>query len=354
MGTTRIHPSNGKSESPKVERAPTSRKPTGLLQVVSQTTKVVVISPNMENFRLKVFRTVAHHLNFRRASEELFISQPSVAHQIKALEEEIGPPLFDRAGGRLALTSVGNILFNYSIKLKELAEEAAQAVAEESGAHADRLSIGASQTIGQDLLPTLMAAFLKEKPRVELTAMSGNTDEVLEALTSHIIDIALTEGRALRRDIIVEPFMEDHMILAAPSGHLWTEPEISVSTLVGEPLLMREQGSGSRRVVEQALEKAGYRTKELKVAMTRDSTEGLLSAIEAGLGTAFVSRWAARNQLTLGTLKVVRVKDLILKRMFSIAYPSGPTEAVRWQLAMQKYIQKQGYKLNALVAFSGE
>jgi DNA-binding transcriptional LysR family regulator len=278
----------------------------------------------MENFRLKVFRTVAHHLSFRRASEELLITQPAVTQQIKALEEEIGLPLFDRAGGRVALTSVGTILFDYSVRLKELADEATRAIAAESGVHAGRLSIGASQTIGQYLLPNLMAAFLREHPKVELTAMSGNTDAVLEALTSHVVDLALIEGPALRRDIVVEPFMEDHMVLAAPAGHLWTEHEISVATLVEEPLLMREQGSGSRRVVEQALEKAGYRTKQLKIAMTLDSTEGLLSAVEAGLGTAFVSRWAVRNQLTLGTLKVVQVKGLTLKRMFSLAYPIGP------------------------------
>ena len=279
----------------------------------------------IENFRLIVFRAVARHLSFSRAAEELLLTQPAVTQQIKALEEEVGLPLFDRAGGRVALTPVGKILFGYAVKLKELAEEAEQAIAQESGAHAGRLSIGASQTIGQYLLPTLMAAFLREIPRIELTAMSGNTDEVLEALTSHSIDIALIEGPALRRDIVVEPFMEDHMVLAAPAGHLWTEHEISVATLIEEPLLMREQGSGSRRVVEQALEKAGYHTKDLKIAMTLDSTEGLLSAVEAGLGTAFVSRWAVRNQLTLGTLKVVNVKGLMLKRMFSVAYPTGPT-----------------------------
>ena len=278
----------------------------------------------MENFRLKVFRTVADHLNFRRAAEDLFISQPAVTQQIKALEDEIGLPLFDRAGGRVALTSVGRILFQYAQKLKLIADEASQAIAEESGANMGRLSLGASQTIGQYLLPNLMAGFLRDNPRVELTAMSGNTDAVLEALTTHSIDLALIEGPALRRDIVVEPFMEDHMVLVAPTGHEWTEHEIAIATLARGPLLMREQGSGSRRVVEQALEKAGLRTKDLRITMTLDSTEGLLSAVEAGLGTAFVSRWAVRNQLTLGTLRIVRVKDLQLHRMFSIAYPTGP------------------------------
>jgi LysR family transcriptional regulator, transcriptional activator of the cysJI operon len=278
----------------------------------------------MENFRLKVFRTVAHHLNFRRASEDLFISQPAVTQQIKALEDEVGLPLFDRAGGRVLLTPVGEILFTYAKKLKRIADEASQAIAEESGAHIGRLSLGASQTIGQYLLPNLMAGFLRENPRIELDAMSGNTDAVLEALTARTIDLALIEGPALRRDIAVEPFMEDHMVLVAPTGHEWTEHEITIATLATGPLLMREQGSGSRRVIEQALAKAGIRIKGLRIPMMLDSTEGLLSAVEAGLGTTFVSRWAVRNQLTLGTLKIVRVQNLQIPRMFSIAYPTGP------------------------------
>lgn len=278
----------------------------------------------MENFRLKVFRTVAEHLNFRRAAEDLFLTQPAVTQQIKALEDEVGLPLFDRSGGRVRLTAVGEILQRYALRLKAIADEAVQAIAEESGEYAGRLSVGASQTIGQYLLPNLMAGFLREHPRVELTAMSGNTEEVLEALTQHTIDLALVEGPARRRDVVVEPFLEDHMVLVAPTGHEWTEHAISLETLASGSLLMREQGSGSRRVVEEALAAAGLRLKDLRVRMTLDSTEGLLSAVEAGLGVTFVSRWAVRNQLSLGTLKVVPVKGLRLPRMFSIVYPAGP------------------------------
>jgi DNA-binding transcriptional LysR family regulator len=90
------------------------------------------------------------------------------------------------------------------------------------------------------------------------------------------------------------------------------------------PILMREFGSGSRRVVENALAEAGLNRKELRTTMELDSTEGLLSAVEAGLGVTFVSRWAVRNQLALGTLKLARVRSLKLSRMFSIAYPAGP------------------------------
>ena len=94
--------------------------------------------------------------------------------------------------------------------------------------------------------------------------------------------------------------------------------------LKSEPLLVREFGSGSRRVVEQALADAGLKTKDLTISMELDSTEGLLTAVEAGLGMTFVSRWAIRNQLALGTLKIARVHGLKLSRRFSMAYPAGP------------------------------
>ena len=87
---------------------------------------------------------------------------------------------------------------------------------------------------------------------------------------------------------------------------------------------MREFGSGSRRIVEQALANAALNSKKLNIPMELDSTEGLLSAVEAGLGITFVSRWAVRNQLALGTLKLARVKGLKLARMFSLAWPAGP------------------------------
>jgi LysR family transcriptional regulator, transcriptional activator of the cysJI operon len=278
----------------------------------------------MENFRLKVFRVVATHLNFSRAAEELLLTQPAVTQQIKALEDEYGVPLFDRSGGRIALTPGGAALLPFAEKLKAISDEAFAAVASAAGKHGGKLALGASQTIGQYLLPKLVAGFLRENPRISITAASGNSDAMLEALVAHRIQLALIEGPALRKDIHVEPFMEDQMVLVVPASHEWADHEIDISLLKAAPLLMREFGSGSRRVVENALAKAGLKKKEINVRMELDSTEGLLSAVEAGLGVTFVSRWAVRNQLSLGTLKLARVRNLKLSRMFSLAYPAGP------------------------------
>ncbi len=278
----------------------------------------------MENFRLKVFRAVVRHLNFSRAAEELLLTQPAVTQQIKALEDEFGVPLFDRSGGRITLTAAGQRLLPYADQLKEISDEAYEMVTSTAGDRAGKLALGASQTVGQYLLPNLIAAFLREHPRVEVTAVSGNTDEMLEALAARRIQLALIEGPALRKDFHIEPFMEDQMVLVAPVGHEWADHEVGIDALKGAPLLMREFGSGSRRVVEAALAKAGLKKKDLRTTMELDSTEGLLSAVEAGLGVTFVSRWAVRNQLSLGTLRVVHVKGLRLSRMFSLAYPAGP------------------------------
>jgi DNA-binding transcriptional LysR family regulator len=281
----------------------------------------------MENFRLRVFRAVARRLNFRQAAEELLLTQPAVTQQVKALESELSVALFDRSGGRVAMTAAGEALLPYADRLAALAEEARAAVAATAGESAGRLAIAASQTIGQYLLPRLLAGFLKDHPRVEIAVAGGNTQQVLEALAEHRVQLALIEGPAMRRDVKIEPFMEDHMVCVVPPGHEWADEEVDVADLRQAVLLTRELGSGSRRIVEQALDDAGLPVKELRLGMAFDSTEGLLGAVEAGLGVAFVSRWAVRNQLALGTLRLARVRGLKLGRMFSIATLAGPEAA---------------------------
>jgi LysR family transcriptional regulator, transcriptional activator of the cysJI operon len=278
----------------------------------------------LENFRIRVFRTVAHHLNFSRAAEELLLTQPAVTQQVKALEDELGVPLFDRSGGRITLTAGGNVLLPLADQMKEISDQAFAAVVETSGEQAGELAVGASQTIAQYLLPNFIAGFIKAHPRIRIVARSGNTEAMLDALVAHQIQVALFEGPDRRKDLNIEPFFQDHMVLVVPTNHEWADQEVDIEALKQQPLLMREFGSGSRRVVEKAIVAARLSKKDLRIQMELDSTEGLLSAVEAGLGVTFVSRWAVRNQLSLGTLKIARVRGLKLSRQFSIAYSAGP------------------------------
>jgi DNA-binding transcriptional LysR family regulator len=113
---------------------------------------------------------------------------------------------------------------------------------------------------------------------------------MLEAVADHRIQLALIEGPGLRKDLRIEPFMEDKMVLVVPAGHDWSGQEIEARDLMQAPLLMREFGSGSRRVIENALAKIGVKKKDLKTVMELDSTEGLLSAVPVGPGAAWECR----------------------------------------------------------------
>src|ERR1700726_2778186 len=194
----------------------------------------------IENFRIRVFRAVAQHLNFSRAAEELLLTQPAITQQIKALEDEFGVPLFDGGGGHIALTAGGKALLPFAEKMKELSDEAVASVAEAFGLQAGELALGASQTIGQYLLPTFVAGFRRTNPKVRITARSGNTDEMLKALLAREIQLALIEGPEKRKDLHIEPFMEDHMVLVVPASHEWADHELDVGDLGRAKLLMRE------------------------------------------------------------------------------------------------------------------
>ncbi|HZC21876.1 MAG TPA: selenium metabolism-associated LysR family transcriptional regulator [Candidatus Binatia bacterium] len=276
----------------------------------------------LENFRLKVFRAVAEQLSFRKAAEHLFLTQPAVTLQIKALENDLGARLFDRSANRITLTSHGKVLLHYANKISALASAAEQEVGSENGKFSGELSLGVSTTIAQYVLPRLIGAFLKEHPRIQLSVHSGNTEQVVDLLLDGQISIGLIEGPARRRGVHTEPFMRDELVLITPAD---SEPaHFSSQQLLASSLLMREQGSGSRHVVETALEKTGYKLKSFKRVMNLDSTEAIKSAVEAGLGIGFVSRWAIAKELELGVLRVVQVRGLQITRHFSLVTRSGP------------------------------
>ena len=276
----------------------------------------------LENFRLKVFRTVAEHLSFRKAAEHLFLSQPAVTLQIKALEEDLGVRLFDRSANHISLTPQGVRLLRYVSKIHALVSEAEQELAAGDGQLSGELALGVSTTIAQYVLPRLIGAFLDEHPRVKLHLQSGNTEEIVKLLLDGKVCIGLIEGPARHREVRTKPFMEDELVLIAPPQFEFDR--VSREQLLSASLLMREQGSGSRRVVETALEKAGIRLKAFKSVMHLDSTEAIKSAVEADLGVGFVSRWAILKELELNALKVVPVAGLRIARSFSLVSRAGP------------------------------
>jgi DNA-binding transcriptional LysR family regulator len=281
---------------------------------------------NLDNFRLVVFRAVAEQQSFRKAAEELYLTQPAVSLQIKALEEDIGVQLFDRTGARIKLTEAGKVLLGYSRQANALLVQAELEIAALSGNHAGQLALGASTTIAQYVLPRLLGEFSRDYPRVHPTMISGNTEQIVEALEEQNIALGLIEGPARSRDVKTEPFLEDELVLIVSAAHEWAElKSIPFSEIAVASLLMRERGSGTRRVVEIALAQHGVKLNSLRIVMELDSTEAIKSAVEAGLGIGFVSRWAIAKDLRLdNSFRIVEVRGLHIKREFLLAYSAGP------------------------------
>ena len=201
-----------------------------------------------------MFHAVAEHLNFHKAAEQLFLTQPAVTLQIKGLESDLGVRLFDRAGGRVSLTRQGSILLTYANKLATVASEAERELGCKDGKLFGELSLGVSTTIAQYVLSRLLSAFLDEYPLIDLTLHSGNTREIVRLPLDGKISLGLIEGPARDRGVRSEPFMEDELVPKAPMDT--PSDDLSRSEFVKAKLLMREDGSGSRQVVETALKKA--------------------------------------------------------------------------------------------------
>jgi DNA-binding transcriptional LysR family regulator len=296
----------------------------------------------MENFRLKVFRTVAAEMSFRKAAEALHLSQPAVSQQIRSLEEETGVRLFDRGSGdghgsQIALTEAGRVLLGYAESAAGTMAEAQRALAALNEDVSGELRLGASTTVAQYVLPRILGSFLRQYPHVHLSVMSGNTERIAEAVAEREVALGIIEGPPMRRDVKTEPMVQDEMVLIAAPGHAWARAgSIAATELTKAPLLMRERGSGSRRVVERALKNAGIPLRSLRVTMELDSTEAIISGVEAELGVGFISRWAVGKPLRLGTIRTVQVKGLEILRDFSFIRQTG-TELTGAAAAFQRF-----------------
>jgi DNA-binding transcriptional LysR family regulator len=279
----------------------------------------------IENFKLKVFRVVADLLNYRRAAEELHPTQPAVTAQIRSLEESLGIALFDRIGRETRLTPAGATLLQYVRKIEATANDAVAALVPFGAQESSELSIGASHTVAVYLLPRVLAHLLREWPRLRIHVIGGSTNAVLQALTAHEIGVALIEAPAHRPDLKVESFGDDELALIVRPDHRWAQkPSVSAAELVKEPILLREEGSGMRQIVEEYLERNGVLRQQLRTSVDLNSTEGILSAVEAGLGIGFVPCVAIEKAVALGSVKVIRVDNGPIRRQFSFVLLNGP------------------------------
>lgn len=248
--------------------------------------------------QLKVFATIARHGNLGMAASELFLSKGAVSQSLQELERQLATPLFDRVHPRLQLNNEGRLLQPAAEELLTRMQEIEQLFspdAEPSG----QLRLGASQTIGNYLLPSLLAGSaptLGLPPRVTI----ANTHILCHALANFELDLALIEGENHHPDLVSEPWLEDEMLIIAPPHHPLAERlEISLSQLGGETWVLREPQSGSREQFEQQLLP---KLPRWQAGLELNTLEAVMLAVEHGLGLSFISRLAISDRLQSGRL----------------------------------------------------
>ena len=150
----------------------------------------------------------------------------------------------------------------------------------------------------------------------------------------------------MRRDLKLEAWFEDEMVVVVPRTHEWAgQSNISIEDLLSVSLVMRERGSGSRRVVEQGLQRAGIRLGALKIVMELDSTEAILSCVEAGLGIGFASIWAVDRPGREHSLAKIRIEGHLLTRSFSFVLPAAPNLSAT-AAVMKQFLREFGNGVN--------
>lgn len=279
----------------------------------------------MIEYRLHVFRQVAELRSLTKASRVLHLSQPAVTKHIKLLEEELRLPLFVRSSHGVALTDAGTIF----LKHVQTTEKERANILEQLQAPVGKLTggirLGSSMTIMSYYLPEILLAFKIKYPNVSCSVVEGNTDFILGLLLDQRIDLGLVEGPCQRREVQVRPFYEDEIIwIASPTEPLANLKQITVQSLVERPIISRELGSGTRKVVEVALRHRGISLAKLNIVQELPSTEAIKRMVAAGAGIGYASRLSIHQELASGKLAQLRCPKLQIKRNFSILIPQGP------------------------------
>jgi DNA-binding transcriptional LysR family regulator len=271
--------------------------------------------------QLRIFQTVAQQRSYSRAAELLYLSQPGVSLQVKALERSIGLPLFEKVGRTLRLTEAGSELLAYSERIFALMDETQLVLEELSGARRGTVKVGASTTAGIYIVPSALGAFHRQNPRVKLTLDVVNRFNVQERLLNDEIDMAVMGLIEDTDDLEVAEFVPNELVvIASPRHRLAGVKHIPLEELSKETFLLREAGSGTRTDVERIFLGQGV---TLHVGMELRSSGAIKQAVTADLGIAIMPLRALELELMAGRLVILDVEGFPVRRHWSLVRRQG-------------------------------
>lgn len=249
--------------------------------------------------QLEVFAEVLKSGSTTQASQMLALSQSAVSAALTDLEGQLGVQLFDRVGKRLVVNEHGRLLYPRAVALLEQAGEIEQLFREENGA----IRVYASSTIGNYILPEVIARYRRDFPSLPLEMSVGNSQDVINAVADFRVDIGLIEGPCHMAEIVTEPWLEDELVIfASPASPLLTE-KVTLERLAAAPWILREKGSGTREIVDYLLLS---HLPQFVLAMELGNSEAIKHAVRHGLGISCLSRRVIAEQLETGSLVEIK------------------------------------------------
>ncbi len=273
----------------------------------------------MADRRLKVFHTVARLLNFTKAADALHMTQPAVTFQIRQLEEYFNTRLFDRTHNRVSLTEAGQRVYTYADRIFELYDEMENAIREMTGDVSGVVTLGASTTIAEYMLPFLLGDFKSQNPDVNIRLKVSNTEGIVSMVENNIIDLGIVEASVANKNLQVDECRMDKLVAIMPPNHpLASLSSVTPQQLVPYPFICREEGSGTREVITEYLQEH-IGNNELQVCLELGSPEAIKGAVEAGMGLSIMSHSSVVKELKLGSLKAIPMSPL-LERPFSFVH----------------------------------
>lgn len=281
----------------------------------------------MNLHHLSIFAAIAETGSLTACARKLHISQPALSRELRTFENRLGVTLFERHAKGMRPTHAGEVLRRYASRLFELERAAEAAMREIAGAFHGRLSLGASNTIGTYVLPRVLAALRRERPQVQVSLFVGNTEQVSQGVDDMRFVLGFIEGPLHRKGLHATTFQQDEIVpVACPDHPLLRKRRLTVTDLSGQPLLVREPGSGTRELLEATLRRHDITE---GAAMEFGNTEALKRAAVHGGGIAWLPRIAMVNELREGSLRELPLRQLrIVRPLMALSRQDAPLEPV--------------------------
>jgi DNA-binding transcriptional LysR family regulator len=271
----------------------------------------------MDIHQLKVFASVFKNRSFSKASEEIHLTQPTISDHVKSLETELDCKLFDRLGRTIIPTKEAEILYSQALEIIEKANILHDLIGQTKKDMKGELIIGASTIPGTYLLPSIMAAFQRKHPSVSFQILIADSRGIIDRISKHELLLGIVGAKLGNEHIHYIPLVEDELIVVS-SPSLIKDNKMTLKELIKFPLVLREEGSGTRRETEKILESKGISLEDINITGIFGSTDAIKQAVKAGLGVSILSRLSVKDELKHNILKEIELTDIQMKRKFYI------------------------------------